>query len=591
VNKVIKIPAKMSFINKPSLQSPLTLKQQSGKSWSAFLLNILRLHRHKFSDHLCLRTIRCKLFEYMDLRVPPTIQDDLFLQGSMLLKNENLQQPYLSLDDLITPDMFVLYMFVNYKSEMKHLEIPEINRQTDRVTVLDILYNMGTPYGHYTKTLKIQMFDSPNLSIEESYLTKRVLRGFRHLNSLVLWRACDDAMLQIIGITCQNLESIDLWKSANVSDHGVEMLLALGTERKTSLCHRLVKVMIKDTSVTDQGSYDFLYNCPKLQTLEFSHGSFIKPFLNRVIECHLESGKVFPALKSIFLPTVNSDALKILINSFPQMEELSLWTSLSHLPNICFNDLSNVQTLKIGGLSHSSILREINALIGCNITHLKIETVHVDISIDDIGQDCPNIIDLSVINARIKTTQNPQTHAIKMFSSLRKVYFFLVNYIPSSIQQTTVTNSSSIASPAGVAFPATGHTALHTLLKNGLQLENIQVTGTTALTDTCLEKILSFNPFSHLRRFVLSNPSVTHEQPLVVPLTYRSVNLLQKACPLLHCLGDLQYWAVSPAKISPSYRHSADGVSLQQNVWTKVQISGSRRMIRSSSVLYQGSQS
>jgi len=579
----------MSFINKPSLQSPLSLKQLSGKSWNLFLLNVLRLHRHQFSNHLCLRTIRCKLFEYMDLRVPPTIQDDLFLQGSMLLKNENLQDPYLSLDDLITPDMFVLYMFVNYKSEMKHLEIPEINRQVDRVTVLDILYNMGTPYGHHTKTLKIQMFESPSLSVEESYLTKRVLRGFRHLKSLVLWRACDDAMLQIIGVTCHGLECIDLWKSANVTDHGVEMLLALGTERRTCLCQQLVKVMIKDTSVTDQGSFDLLYNCPKLQTLEFSHGSFIKPFLNRVINCHLESGKVFSSLKSIFLPTVNSDSLKYLINSFPQMEELSLWTSLSHLPNICFNDLSNVQTLKIGGLSHSSILREINALIGANITSLKIETVHVDISIDDVGNDCPNIVDLSVINARIKTTQTFESHVNKMFSSLRKAYFFLVNYIPCSIQQTTVTNSSSIASPAGVAFPATGHTALHTLLKNGFQLENIQVTGTTALTDTCLEKILSVNPLAHLQRLVLTNPSVTHEQPLVVPLTYRSVNLLQKTCPLLHCLGDLQYWAVSPSRLSPSHRHSSDVASLQQNVWTKVQISGSRRMIRSTSVLYQGS--
>ena len=43
---------------------------------------------------------------------------------------------------------------------------------------------------------------------EESYVLKRVLRGFRSLRSLILWRVCDDAMLQILGVTCHHLESI-----------------------------------------------------------------------------------------------------------------------------------------------------------------------------------------------------------------------------------------------------------------------------------------------------------------------------------------------------------------------------------------------
>ena len=41
------------------------------------------------------------------------------------------------------------------------------------------------------------MFETPTISIEESYVLKRVLRGFRQLRSLILWKVCDDAMLQV----------------------------------------------------------------------------------------------------------------------------------------------------------------------------------------------------------------------------------------------------------------------------------------------------------------------------------------------------------------------------------------------------------
>ena len=61
------------------------------------------------------------------------------------------------------------------------------------------------------------------VSKEENYLTKRVLRGFMNLKTLVLWKAADDAMLQIIGITCKSLESIDLWKSIKVTDLGIRI--------------------------------------------------------------------------------------------------------------------------------------------------------------------------------------------------------------------------------------------------------------------------------------------------------------------------------------------------------------------------------
>ena len=75
------------------------------------------------------------------------------------------------------------------------------------------------------------MFETNNISIEESYILKRVLRGFRQLRSLILWKVCDDAMLQILGVTCHHLVDVDIWKSTAATDTGVRMFLGLDAER------------------------------------------------------------------------------------------------------------------------------------------------------------------------------------------------------------------------------------------------------------------------------------------------------------------------------------------------------------------------
>merc|ERR1712106_390208 len=119
----------------------------------------------------------------------------------------------------------------------------------------------------------------------------------------------------------------------------------------------------------------------------------------------------------------------------------------------------------------------------------------------------------------------------------------------------------------------------------GLQLETVQVTGTTALTDSCLAAILLKNPLGQLRRLVISNPH-SQEEMAVVPLTTRSVLALHKSCPHLQCLGDLRHWAVTPAQRGNISRQVTP-LFLQQNIWTKVKISARSRAFKSSSVLYQ----
>ena len=61
-------------------------------------------------------------------------------------------------------------------------------RSIDRVTILDLLNNVGTPGGHDLEILKVRMFERSEISLEESYLVKRALRGFLTLRSLTLWK-------------------------------------------------------------------------------------------------------------------------------------------------------------------------------------------------------------------------------------------------------------------------------------------------------------------------------------------------------------------------------------------------------------------
>ena len=62
---------------------------------------------------------------------------------------------------------------------------------------------------------------------------------------LLFLQACDNAMLQILGATCRNLEHLDIWKSTAVTDSGVAMLLGLEAERPFRVCSTLRKVRTK----------------------------------------------------------------------------------------------------------------------------------------------------------------------------------------------------------------------------------------------------------------------------------------------------------------------------------------------------------
>ena len=58
-----------------------------------------------------------------------------------------------SLRDFTTPNMWVPFMYVFYQTEIKQVEMPALIRSQDRLTVLDLLYNLGTPHGHQVSLL------------------------------------------------------------------------------------------------------------------------------------------------------------------------------------------------------------------------------------------------------------------------------------------------------------------------------------------------------------------------------------------------------------------------------------------------------
>merc|ERR1712038_589541 len=534
----------MSYIRSVKFQ-PERLEVLASISWTKAVLFILKQHKHFFSDHACLRTLRQMIGQHVMQEIPAVMRKELFQHGCLAVKREI----WSAVRDFLTPDMFVPFMYVFYTTDIKHLEIPTLIRVQDRLTVLDMLYNLGTPNGHEAESLKVKMFESGNISIGESYVLKRVLRGFRDLHSLTLWKVCDDAMLQIIGVTCRYLDNIDIWKSANVTDSGIRMFLGLDAERPFRVCHTLKKVAIKDTSVTDSGAFNLMIHCDKLETLEFSQDTFLPQLLWRISENFLRTNTMFN-LRTLLMQVNKPCLMRNKVQSLPKLEELSIWTSLEFTHGLNSEDFSNITRLKLGGLTSHYFSTQMCSLLGSQLSYLKIETVHFDVDIMVVGEECPNIEELNIINAKVKTTKHSDFKR-DIFSNLKLLYFFLVQYPIDPLPRypspplSAPSSLSSPVSPATVSSPSTGHTALHTILEKATNLESVQVSGPPALTDSCMDKILSQNGLSKCKRLVISHPlSIDHS---VVPLTGRTVTKLQASCPVLSCLGDLKHWAVSQA--------------------------------------------
>ena len=197
--------------------------------------------------------------------------------------------------------MFVPFLSACYTTDTSRLEVPGLIRVQDRVTVLDTLHNLGT---HAATSLALKLFDCPTISAQEQGLTRQALANFPHLQQLVLWKACDDRMLEVVGATCIRLASIDIWKSTQATDQGVRALLGLDLSRPRQLCSSLREVAIKDTSISDCGAFHLLIHCHGLVQLQYSQDSFLQQLQWRIEQNFLLTGTMFH-LTTAFLQVIS----------------------------------------------------------------------------------------------------------------------------------------------------------------------------------------------------------------------------------------------------------------------------------------------
>ena len=297
------------------------------------------------------------IFSYLDLFMPISMQEEAFHRGTQMVRKEELFCGQF--------DMYASFFYLFWRKEFRLLNIPQLSASQDRIAVLEHLIRKDDRASQTSRktdslqleNVKFRMFETDSLNIEESYLMKRVLRGLNNLRSLVLWKVADDNMLSIIGETCEHLETIDVWRSNKVTDMGLKFLLSFGAyeepwndedmtmevsdEREnpqvphtrvppSKLCHSLLRVVIKETSCTHIGIVFLIVHCDNLEVLDFSHGVVVREFLDVIRDLYLRNKKTF-SLKTLFLPVTSSDILHDVVHAFPNLEDLRLWTSISHI--------------------------------------------------------------------------------------------------------------------------------------------------------------------------------------------------------------------------------------------------------------------
>ncbi len=287
---------------------------------------------------------------YLDDILPRLLQEEIFHYGVHMCKKEE-----------VLFDMFPLFFKQFWRPDFKHLYLPLVQSSSERLSVLEHLLAQCESHpddnddglepeeagSADTTSVKFRLMDAKQskLSMEESYLTKRIWRTMKHLKVLVLWKVCDNAMLSILGSTCANLEALDIWRSTEVTDLGIRFLLGLGLDHDNHfndeaghsnslnpLCQKLVRVVVKETSCTHLGSLLILVHCPNLEILDLNHGEVVKNFLRGVCDIHMATERTF-TLKSLFLPITHGgyEFLHNVVSAFPYLEDLRLWTTLTNI--------------------------------------------------------------------------------------------------------------------------------------------------------------------------------------------------------------------------------------------------------------------
>ena len=243
---------------RPIILQPDKLKSFAQKAWINYVIR--ELHAYEIRKHRIKKDISInnfcdvpfetktskELIALLNLKLPVSLQEELFHVGVHIIKQTEVNN---------YDRVFTLFFECFWHPDFSSLHLPMIQEAQQRLIILENILARCEEKKPKISTLKYRLHDvkSPSLSIEESYTIKRVLRTFTNLNTLLLWKVCDDATLYLIGNNCKHLTTLDVWRSTNVSNQGIAYLISevyfetlkVDESQRNPLCRTITKVVIK----------------------------------------------------------------------------------------------------------------------------------------------------------------------------------------------------------------------------------------------------------------------------------------------------------------------------------------------------------
>lgn len=338
-----------------------------------------------------------------------------------------------------------------------------------------------------------------NSSEYDKCISEGIMR-MKNLRSLCLCFDCTDNIVQIIGDTCVNLQSLDVTSSRSVTDRSINSLLC---------CSKLREVHLNRTSVSIVGYAQLFIGLAKLENIgrcdEF--GTIVN-----YMQVHFPEAGPF-GLKRVQTRDITTESLRLLVEKFPQIEYISLFhdEQLSDLTIlVSLEKLKHLKLLSCGFYADS--LHHLLEVRGANIVSLHLEhVVEIDLSaMACISQFCPNLVDFVLYNCDFidqRPLQNEITNgnAKKSFQKLERLFW--------------------------VVDCAIVH--LEYVLVNAVNIRYIHLGSSTGITHSTVENVLKQNPMKELEEFRVLFSS---------DMGIHTAKMLLESCPKLRLMSELESW-------------------------------------------------
>lgn len=352
-----------------------------------------------------------------------------------------------------------------------------------RMTGMEIL-NLGSGSGGWKTS-----------DIEKSIISG--VLNMKNLTQLCLCFDCTDHILNKVGDTCKNLQSLDVTSSRSVTDRSVSAL---------TRCKRLKELHLYRTSISTEGFAILLSNLPQLEDLG-RHDEF-GSILEHIRTTCLTIGP-FP-LRNFQSKDMTTVDLNLLIEMCPYISNVFFYHDIPATDLTVFAALENLTDLKL--LNCDFFTDRVNLLLemrGRNLVALHLE--HVD-QIDMnaliyISQYCPNLKKLVLYNCEF------------------------LEHTSISLRHLTVLPFQNLEHLMCVADCALTH--LEFLLSNCFNIKFIQLGSSTGIGDETMFKVFEKNSMKHLEvlRILYSDN-----------LSMNCVRLLMEHCENLKVLSELESW-------------------------------------------------